>query len=89
MDIIFLILSLFIPRITLIIYYLLHQIPINTVPFFGDIILTILIPRALILIYIVQNLGIMSPWFWVHLIVAIFFYFGGGRKIKQRWKRNK
>ena len=89
MDTIFLILSLFIPRIILIIYYFLNQIPGNSVPFLGDIILTILIPRALILIYIAQNLGIQSPWFWIHLIVAIFFYFGGGRKIKDRWKKNK
>jgi len=87
MDTIFLIVSLFLPRTILIIYYLINQIPINTVPFIGDIILTILIPRGLILIYIAQNLGTNSPWFWIHLVVAIFFYFGGGKKYKDFRKK--
>lgn len=89
MDSIFLVLSLFLPRVTLIIYYLLNQIPLNTVPFLGDIILTIFIPRALILIYIAQNLGTGSPWFWIHLIVAIFVYFGGGKKFRDRWRKRR
>ncbi len=82
MDTIFLVLSLFLPRTILIIYFFLNQIPLNTVPFIGDIILTIFIPRALILIYIAQNLGTDSPWFWIHLVVAVLVYFGGGRKYR-------
>lgn len=82
MDTIFLVVSLFLPRTILIIYYLIHQIPVNTVPFIGDIILTVFIPRALVLIYIAQNLGTNSPWFWIHLVVALIFYFGGGKKYR-------
>ncbi len=89
MDTIFLIVSLFLPRTILIIYFLIHQIPVNTVPFIGDVILTVFIPRALVLIYIYQNLGTDSPWFWIHLIVAIFAYFGGGKKYRAyRKKKN-
>lgn len=88
MDIIFLVLSLFLPRLTIIIYFLIHQIPHNTVPLLGEILLTIFIPRALILIFIAQNLGVNSPWFWIHLIVAIVFYFGGGKKYRD-YRRKK
>lgn len=82
MDTIFLVVSLFLPRTILIIYFFLNLLPYNTVPFIGDIILTVFIPRALILIYIAQNLGTDSPWFWIHLIVALAVYFGGGRKYR-------
>ncbi|HQY53268.1 MAG TPA: hypothetical protein PLD63_12930 [Ignavibacteria bacterium] len=54
----------------------------NTVPFIGDILLTVFIPRALIVIYIAQNLGTDSPWFWIHLVTAVLVYFGGGKKYK-------
>ncbi|MBL8006663.1 MAG: hypothetical protein JNJ56_03980 [Ignavibacteria bacterium] len=86
MDTIFLVLSLFLPRTILIIYYLIHQIPLNNVPFIGDILLTIFIPRALILIYIAEVLGTDSPWFWIHLVVALIIYFKGSRKAKKVWK---
>jgi hypothetical protein len=54
----------------------------NTVPFIGDILLTIFVPRALVLIYVAQNLGTGSPWFWIHLVVAVFIYFGGTKKYR-------
>ncbi|MBS1519274.1 MAG: hypothetical protein JSS91_14410 [Bacteroidetes bacterium] len=87
MDTIFLVLSLFLPRITLIIFFLLHHIPLNSVPFIGDILLTVFIPRALILIYIAQNLGTDSPWFWIHLVVAVMVYLGGGKKYRDYRKK--
>ena len=86
MDTLFLVVSLFLPRTILIIYYFMHQIPLNTVPFIGDILLTVFIPRALIIIYIAQNLGTDSPWFWIHLAVAVLVYFGGGRKARNKMK---
>lgn len=82
MDTVFLVVSLFLPRTILIIYFLMHQIPGNTVPFIGDIFLTAFIPRALVLIYIAQNLGTESPWFWIHLVVALMVYFGGSKKYR-------
>jgi len=87
MDNIFLILSLFLPRITLIIYYLIHAIPYNNVPLVGDILLTVFLPRVLILIYIADNLGTNSYWFWIHLVVAILVYFFSGNKAQKRWRR--
>lgn len=87
MDTIFLVLSLFLPRTVLIIYYfVVHQIPLNNVPFIGDVLLTIFIPRALILIYIAEDLGTDSPWFWIHLVVALMLYFKGSKKVKKVWK---
>jgi hypothetical protein len=65
-----LIMSLFLPRLALLIAYIGHQIPYNTIPFAGDFIFTLLLPRALMLIYIYDNMGLCG-WFWVHLVVWI------------------
>ena len=88
MEITFLVLSLFIPRITLLIYYFFLTIPPNPVPFIGDVLLTIFLPRALILIYIASNLGTSSPWFWIHLVVAIIVYITSWKN-KHRIRRRR
>jgi len=88
MDSLFLVLSLFIPRVTLIIFYFTGSIPYNSVPFVGDILLTIFIPRVLVLIYIVDNLGTSSPWFWIHLVVAVIVYISGNQ-IRRKRKRKE
>lgn len=67
----FLILGLFLPRLTLFIAYCSNQIPHNTIPFFGDAVMAVIIPRILILIYIGSNIGCDSAWFVVHLIACI------------------
>lgn len=89
MENIFLVLSLFIPRITLIIFYFMHSIPYNNVPLIGDALLAIFLPRVLILIYIVENFGVGSPWFWIHLVMAVLVYLFGGKKISKRRMRKK
>mgnify|MGYP001235124275 FL=1 len=88
MDTIFLVLSLFLPRLALVVYWFLGMIPFNTVPFFGDVLLTIFLPRVLVIIFIVQNLGTESPWFWIHLIVGIGVYIFGGNKARKRKKKD-
>lgn len=85
MDTLFLVLGLFLPRLTLILYFFfLGGVPVNTVPFILDIALAIFLPRVLIIIYIVQNFGTDSPWFWIHLVVAVFVYIFSGNKFKNR-----
>lgn len=69
----FLVLSLFLPRIALLIAYFGGAIPPNNIPFVGDMLMAIFIPRVLILIYIVLNLGV-GVWFWVHLVMAILVW---------------
>lgn len=75
MDTAFLIISLFFPRIALFIgYFFAGWIPVNPVPFWGDVMMSILIPRILIIVYIASTLGIKSGWFWIHLIFALSVY---------------
>jgi len=87
MSTIFLILSLFLPRITLLIYYFGFSIPPNSVPFWGDAILAVFLPRVLVLIYIYENMGTQNPWFWIHLVVALMVYLFSGKKAsrKRKW----
>ena len=89
MDIYFLVLSLFFPRIVLLVLVLLYPnlYPANEVPQWADIILGIFVPRILILIYIYQNMGYNNIWFVIHLVVMILAYFGGGRETVRRQRR--
>jgi hypothetical protein len=89
MDVYFLILSLFFPRIVLLVYLFLFPelFPPNAVPQWADILLGIFMPRVLILIYIYQNLGVENIWFVAHLIVMILAYFGGSRETRRRRRR--
>jgi hypothetical protein len=86
MDIYFLVISLFFPRLVLLVLILFypHLYPANAVPQWADIILGIFLPRVLILIYIYQNLGADNIWFIAHLVVMILAYFGGGRETVRR-----
>ncbi|MGH2574561.1 MAG: hypothetical protein ACRDFC_02555 [Ignavibacteria bacterium] len=60
-------------------------IPNNTVPFIGDVLLTIFLPRVLVLIYIAANLGTTSVWFWIHLVVALAVYvFSWKKKLRRK-----
>ncbi len=89
MDNLFLVLSLFLPRLTLVIYYFFYNIPPNNVPFIGDLLLSVFLPRVLIVIYIADTLGTGSPWFWIHIAAAIIVYVFGSNKANKRRKRNK
>ena len=69
----FLVLGLFLPRVTLVAAYLTHTVPPNNVPFILDVVGTLFLPRVLICIYIAFNMG-YNEWFWLHLIVALVVY---------------
>jgi hypothetical protein len=69
----FLVLGLFLPRITLLAAYFSHTIPPNNVPIILDVLGAIFLPRVLICIYIAFNMG-YNEWFWLHLIVALIVY---------------
>jgi len=66
----FLILTLFFPRIGLLIAYYNGCIPPNTIPFWGDFFMAIFIPRILTIMYIIMNLG-MGPWAIAHILMFI------------------
>lgn len=86
MDFYFLLISLFFPRIVLLVYIFLfpNLYPANFVPQWADILIGVLAPRMLILIYIYQNMGYENVWFAAHLIVMILAYFGGSRETRRR-----
>ena len=79
-----LVLTLFIPRISLLIAYFSHQIPANTIPFVGDVLLYIFLPRVLMVIYIYDHLGWQSPWFWIHIVMAIIIWSKGSHETYRR-----
>lgn len=70
-----LVLTLFLPRLGLFIAWMTGQIPANTMPFIGDAILAIFLPRLLMIFYIIGIYG-FGGWFWAHLI-AFMLALGG------------
>jgi len=66
----FLLISLFFPRISLFIAYLVGGIPFNNVPLFFDLLGALIFPRLLIMYYIVYaDLG--TGWLIAHIIALI------------------
>src|SRR5512142_2803119 len=82
----FLVLGLFLPRVTLVAAYLTQTVPPNNVQFILDVLGTLFLPRVLICIYIAFNMG-YNEWFWVHLVVALVVYGVGSSKGKRVLRR--
>jgi hypothetical protein len=84
----FLVLGLFLPRVTLVAAYLTHTVPPNNVPFLVDVLGTVFLPRVLICIYIAFNLG-YHEWFWLHLVVALIAYGVGSSKGRKALRKGE
>jgi hypothetical protein len=83
-----LVVTLFLPRIALLIAYFSHQIPLNKIPLVGDVLLYIFLPRLLMIIYIYDNIGWQNPWFWIHIVVAIIVWSKGSHvTYKKKFKK--
>ena len=81
----FLVLSLFLPRICILIAWLQHGLPayIPTSVNLIQIIVALLIPRILILFWIYQDQGI-GLWFLIHAIGIVVAWGGGGSRVIRR-----
>jgi len=66
----FLLLSLFLPRVSLLFWWLNGNLPYNTTPLVADFFGAVFVPRILILVYIHQNQGV-SEWFWIHFVALL------------------
>lgn len=81
----FLVLSLFLPRVCIVVAWLQHSIPayvpatVNIV----QIIVALLVPRILILFWIYQDQGI-GLWFLIHAIALVIAWGGGGSRVVRR-----
>ncbi len=83
-----LVLTLFIPRISLLIAYFAHQIPANSIPFIGDLLLYVFFPRVLMVIYIYDHMGWQNAWFWIHIVVAIIVWSKSSHvAYRKKWKK--
>ncbi|MBL8016145.1 MAG: hypothetical protein JNK43_02650 [Ignavibacteria bacterium] len=84
-----LVVTLVLPRIALLIAYFSHQIPNNNIPFLGDALLYVFLPRLLMIIYIYDNMGWQNPWFWIHIVVAILVWSKGSQETYKRKFRRR
>ncbi len=81
----FLVLSLFLPRVCIVVAWLQHSVPVYipaTVSII-QIIVAAIIPRILILLWIYQDQGI-GLWFLIHAIALVFAWGGGGTSVVRR-----
>jgi hypothetical protein len=84
----FMVLSLFLPRICMIIAWLQHSMVQFIPPVLGiiPVIVALLIPRVLILFWIYQDQGI-TIWFLIHLIGLLLAWGGGSHRVYYRRRR--
>ncbi len=75
--------SLFLPRISLVCAYFVHQVPYAQLPPLAALAMFAFIPRVLILIYIYVNLG-FGAWFIAHLVALICVWAGSGTTAVRR-----
>lgn len=76
----FLVLSLFFPRISLLLAYWgnIGGIPFHhNIPHILNVLGAIFLPRVLICLYIYQNYGYDNVWFIAHAVCAVIAYLGG------------
>ncbi len=81
----FLVLSLFLPRISIAVAWFQHSMGqyIPNPAGLLQIIVALLIPRFLILFWIYQDQGI-TIWFVLHVIALLMAWGGGGHRIRRR-----
>jgi hypothetical protein len=82
----FLVLSLFLPRICIVVAWLQHSLPATFIPATPNliqIIVAVLIPRILILFWIYQDQGI-TIWFLLHALALIIAWGGGSSRVISR-----
>lgn len=84
----FLVVSLFLPRLSLLVWWWDHQSAnVLAVPILPTII-ALIVPRALILYMLYTDQGI-SGWFLIHAVAAVIAWYGiGGRYVQRRWSND-
>ena len=74
-------LAIFLPRVAIFIeWFQGFRFPI---PWPGNAIVWLLLPRLLVLLTIYTRMGI-GTWFWIHLLAALLAYAGGSREVIRR-----
>ncbi len=81
----FLVLSLFLPRLCLVLAWLQHNLPAHLPASLNliQIAVGLLIPRILILFWIYTDQGI-SLWFLIHAVALVFAWGGGSTRYARR-----
>lgn len=82
----FLVLSLFLPRISLLVMWLGNHAGNTLVVGLVPLLAAILIPRILILIMVYTDQG-LSGWFLIHAVALLFAWGGiGGHQVRRRFR---
>ncbi len=85
----FLLLGLFLPRLTLFIAWLETGIPINPLPDLVNLIGWLFFPRFLIAFYIYTDQGANNIWFWAYIVLGIAGFVGEGGYAHRRVIRRR
>ena len=86
----FLVLSLFLPRVCILVAWVEHSMVRYIPPVEGllPIVVAVLIPRLLILFWIYNDQGI-TIWFLLHVLALLFSWGGGGHRMSRRRYRDR
>ena len=79
----FLILALFLPRVSLLLAYFAGDLTPYALHGWIPPALAVIVPRALVLILVFQDRG-FSPWLLVHALVMALVYLSAGKKQRRQ-----
>ena len=85
LSLILLIAGLFLPRLSLLVAWLMPgNYPPNNLSDLVNFLGWLFLPRFLMAYYIYNDIGYMNFWFWAYLIVGLFALFGEGHVVHRR-----
>ena len=81
----FLILALVFPRIALFGAWCFGGMPAHVgVPYWVCVLGSIFFARILVCVFVGMNLGVNSPWFTAHVVLAIIGYIAGAFRVSKK-----
>jgi hypothetical protein len=89
LSLLFLVVGLFLPRLTLAVAWIMAAYPANTLPDVLNFVLWLFFPRFLIAFYIYSDIGSANIWFWAYVAAGIAGLLGESGVVNRRVIRRR
>ena len=89
LSLLFLIVGLFFPRLTLFCAWLFSAYPVNHLSDLVNFVCWLLVPRFLIAYYIFLDIGDHNLWFWAFVVTGVMGLFGEPGAVHRRVVRRR
>jgi hypothetical protein len=81
--------GLFVPRLALVVAWVMAAYPPNTLPDLLNFVLWLFVPRFLIAFYLYSDTGPGNLWFWAYLVAGVLGMVGESGVVRRRAVRRR